>query len=239
KDGSEVVVGILPSEAQKVVKQAVLMHKASLYVEGADFSLTCDQGVRYMEKSDSNVLTFDYPYPKIPICCAPAALKVLSLLKNRGIDVTQDGITKAMKRVSLPGRMQLVSYKPLIYLDVAHNPPAAVNLVNTLNNRAKLARRYAVLGMLKDKDIESVVKIIAYSFDGFYVSSLHTQRGESCERLVSALKSANVDESLVKSYSHVSEALKAAIEKANADDEIIVLGSFVTVSEAMDELKIK
>lgn len=238
KDGSVVVVGRLPAEAKVAVKKCVLEHKATLFAEGEDFSCEVSDSIKYTEKTEKNVLTFNLPYPKIPLICVPAAIRTLRVLINMGVNITSEGIKKAIKTVALPGRMQLVSLNPLIYLDVAHNPPAAANLVKTLASRAKLAKRYAVIGMLKDKDIESVIKIIAESFDGFYVSSLHTLRGENSQRLLSALKCANVDESLVKSYNHVKDALKAAISDSAQNDEIIVLGSFVTVSEAMEELKI-
>ena len=88
--------------------------------------------------------------------------------------------------------------------------------------------------MLKDKDIESVISIIKDCFDGFYVASLHTQRGESSTRLVKALKECQISDSLIKSYETVNEALTECVKDAKDDDEIIVLGSFVTVSEVVD-----
>ena len=71
-------------------------------------------------------------------------------------------------------------------------------------------------------------------FDGFYVASLHTQRGESSTRLVKALKECQISDSLIKSYETVNEALTECVKDAKDDDEIIVLGSFVTVSEVVD-----
>ena len=99
-------------------------------------------------------------------------MRVITLLKEKGVKITIDGIDEALKTTSLPGRMQLVRIKLMLYLDVAQNPPAATHLAKTLDKRYKLGKRYAVIGMLKDKDIESVLKIVKHCFDGFYVATI-------------------------------------------------------------------
>ncbi|WP_406017001.1 glutamate ligase domain-containing protein, partial [Succinivibrio sp.] len=124
-----------------------------------------------------------------------------------------------------------------VYLDVAHNPPAAAHLKEVLDIKPKLGRRSAVIGMLKDKDIESVLKILKSSFDTFYVASLPTERGEKAQRLYNALIADGVDKALVKSYSAVEDALRESLEKTDVNDEIYVIGSFVTVTEAVKALK--
>lgn len=48
-----------------------------------------------------------------------------------------------------------------------------------------------------------------------------------------------VDASSIKAFDHVDKAVEQVLKDANENDEIIVLGSFVTVSEAMDALEIK
>lgn len=239
KNGCKVVLGHVDKEAFDVIKKRADELNAEIYVEGEDFLGKFKDGFSYIQKSSINIATFSLSYPKIPFCCAPAAMRVITLLKERGIKITFEGIDKALKTTSLPGRMQLVRIKPMLYLDVAHNPPAATHLAGTLDLRHKLGKRYAVIGMLKDKDIESVLKIVRHCFDGFYIASLHTQRGENAERIKSALLSDNVDAASIKSFDHVNKAIEQVLKDANENDEIIVLGSFVTVSEAMDALEIK
>ena len=57
------------------------------------------------------------------------------------------------------------------------------------------------------------------------------------ERLKKALLACNIKEPLIKSFDNVDSAINAVLNIAQRLDEIIVLGSFVTVSEAMDSLK--
>jgi len=237
KDNSVVVVGRMKPEPLYRISQICKERNASLHVEGVDFSGVFDTKFRYVQNGSSIVTSFEYPKPRIPEICAPVALKVIHLLLEKGYKISGSAIVKAITEVSLPGRMQCVHHSPSIYLDVAHNPPAAEHLRDVLNKKTKLAKRRAVIGMLKDKDIESVLKILKESFDNFYVSSLPTERGEKAQRLYNALIADGVDKDLVKSYSTVEESLKDCLADAEINDEIYVIGSFVTVTEAVKALK--
>ena len=172
---------------------------------------------------------------------------------------TLKAIEDAVKDTVLPGRMQHVGSEPDIYLDVAHNVPAAVHLRDRLlatianddnakqanhaehdkqaqqSNQSQLSsshKRIAVIGMLKDKDIEGVLEVISSSFDAFYVASLPGLRGESKERLAASLTKLTNGAAKVQSFDSVADALKQAKSDATKDDTIIVMGSFVTVAEA-------
>lgn len=235
KEKSSVVTGILSLDAKKVVYNIVKAKNAQFFFEGEHFEGRFTDGFTFVQKSKIGTFeSYSLATPKIPLICAPSAIKTLMILKDSGLNVNVDGINRALKVTSLPGRMQLVKYHPAIYLDVAHNPPAAEHLVKTLNKRVIKTKRYALIGMLKDKDIESVISILKDSFDGFYVASLHTQRGEMFSRIVDALKACQIPDSLIRSYNTVEEALTDCVKDAKDDDEIIVLGSFVTVSLAVD-----
>lgn len=215
----------------------------------------------YRDKSMSFKLFF--PYPKVPVACAGLALKAIFMLNAMfGIENdyrTLKAIEDAVKDTVLPGRMQHVGSEPDIYLDVAHNVPAAVHLRDRLlatisnndnakqgehaeqdkqaqqSNQAQLSsdhKRIAVIGMLKDKDIEGVLEVISSSFDAFYVASLPGLRGESKERLAASLTKLTNGAAKVQSFDSVADALKQAKSDATKDDTIIVMGSFVTVAEA-------
>lgn len=237
KENCQVVTGPMENKALQAIKEQCDLKQAHLYAANDNYTASFKDGFSYIQKTSCNISTYKYPYPKVPYICAPVAIRALLLLKDQGVKVTHDGVVKAIKNTSLPGRMQLVNFAPMVYLDVAHNPPAATHLVNTLKNRALISKRVAVMGMLKDKDIESVLSIVKDSFDKFYVATLHTVRGESKERLVSALIKAGVNKDKIVAFDYVKDALDKALKDAQKTDEIIVCGSFVTVSEAQDELK--
>ncbi len=208
--------------------------------EGKSFAQSHE--ICYQDKAVSFALYF--PYPKVPVSCVGIALNVIfKLIDSLGFKnnfETLSAIEDAVANVCLPGRMQLASYQPNIYLDVAHNEPAAAHLKAHLGTYlSSKGRKVAVIAMLKDKDIEGVLATLKDSFDAFYVATLNTARGESQERLYNYLND-HVDHEKVQLYKcdTVAKAIDQAQHDCACEDTIIVMGSFVTVSEASDFLHV-
>lgn len=214
----------------------------------------------YTDKALNFALYF--PYPKVPVSCVGMALNAIFKLNDAlGVEndfTTMKDIEEAIVNVALPGRMQKVAEHTDIYLDVAHNVPAAQHLrdhllsehlekqqctdanaalgVTTKTTQHNQKTR-AVIGMLKDKDVEGVLEVLKSCFSDFYVASLPGDRGESKDRLKDALDSQiNHDKQTVKAYDTVEQALTAAKQEASEVDTIVVMGSFVTVAEAKTAL---
>lgn len=84
------------------------------------------------------------------------SLLVIETVKNCGIDIPYNIICKSLSETYFPARMEIISKKPLIVLDGAHNPDGA-------NALSQMMKKYsggivAVIGAMKDKDIETVLK---------------------------------------------------------------------------------
>lgn len=208
--------------------------------EGKSFAQSHE--ICYQDKAVSFALYF--PYPKVPVSCVGIALnvifKLIDALGFKNNFETLSAIEDAVANVSLPGRMQLASYQPNIYLDVAHNEPAAAHLKAHLGTYlSSKGRKVAVIAMLKDKDIEGVLATLKDSFDAFYVATLNTERGESQERLYNYLND-HIDHDKVQLYKcdTVAKAIDQAQHDCACEDTIIVMGSFVTVSEASEFLHV-
>ena len=208
--------------------------------EGKSFAQSHE--ICYQDKAVSFALYF--PYPKVPVSCVGIALnvifKLIDALGFKNNFETLSAIEDAVANVSLPGRMQLASYQPNIYLDVAHNEPAAAHLKAHLGTYlSSKGRKVAVIAMLKDKDIEGVLATLKDSFDAFYVATLNTERGERQERLYNYLND-HIDHDKVQLYKcdTVAKAIDQAQNDCACEDTIIVMGSFVTVSEASEFLHV-
>src|SRR5574344_740383 len=114
KEHSKVVTGVIDKSALDVIKAEAKKRGATVFVENEDFEGQFDDGFKYIEKKSLNLTTFMLPYPKIPYCCAPAAIKVIILLREMGLNISSKAVIDAIKTVALPGRMQLVSVNPTI-----------------------------------------------------------------------------------------------------------------------------
>jgi dihydrofolate synthase/folylpolyglutamate synthase len=173
------------------------------------------------------------PYPRLrgehQLSNAASALTALETLSAR-FPLSQAMLREGLMSAFVAGRFQVLPGNPLRVLDVAHNPQAARVLAATLAQQQVAGRTLAVFGMLKDKDIVSVVQAMAASVDGWYLATLGGERGATAADLAEALRTAGVT-APVAQFDSVSSAYNAARMKAAPADRIIVFGSFYMVGD--------
>lgn len=166
---------------------------------------------------------------------AAVAITALDTLRDR-IPVSGGALREGLATVELPGRFQVLPGRPLVILDVAHNPHAAERLGAALGRMPCTGQTRAVFGMLGDKDIAGVAMLLKPHVDRWHLAPLPGPRGVDTARLASALDEAQVlDE--VRQHVSLREALIAARDDARADDRILVFGSFLTVAAALEFLR--
>jgi dihydrofolate synthase/folylpolyglutamate synthase len=135
----------------------------------------------------------------------------------------------------ISGRFQVLPGRPVTVLDVAHNAQAAEALAATLKQQPNAGRTFAVIGMLKDKDIASVIAPLAGVVDRWYVATLHTPRGATSAQLIEALVSVDVT-TPTQGFDDVRAAYVAAQDEATEADRVLVFGSFHTVGDILASL---
>ena len=165
----------------------------------------------------------ELPLPQIPLANAATAL---AALRVSGLTLSEAVLRESIATATLPGRFQIVQHSPLVILDVAHNPHAARYLVEKIEQLAPKGKVRGVLGMLHDKDIEGTITILSEAVDQWYCASLDGPRGASAQRLQQSLPEAEC-------YDRVEQAWQAALSQADADDVVLVCGSFHTVAAVM------
>jgi dihydrofolate synthase/folylpolyglutamate synthase len=162
---------------------------------------------------------------------ASSVLAALDALKER-LPVSMAAVRRGLGEVELPGRFQVLPGKPLIILDVAHNPHAARSLAKTLASMPPFPKTYGVCAMLKDKDMAGVVRELMWQVDEWLVAGIAAPRGATAEELCRVVKQ-EVIEGEVQTFATVTEALHHACKAAGENDRIVAFGSFYTVAEAM------
>lgn len=170
----------------------------------------------------------ELPYPELPLDNAVTALAVVEQLP---LPVDIAAIRIGLAQARLAGRLQLLRTQPQVTLDVAHNPHSAHYLARQLGARGKVGRRLAVAGMLKDKDIRQTLGELVELVDLWFLADLHGARAAQAQELSAVLPG----ESVRRCFASVADAYREALATAQEQDEIIVLGSFHTVAEAMAE----
>ena len=178
------------------------------------------------------------PYPALrgsyQLRNAAAALAVVDELKER-LPVAMGDIRRGLTEVRLPGRFQVLPGRPVVVLDVAHNPQAARALATDLAGQGRFRNTFAVIGMFKDKDIAGVVRELVPRIDVWLAATLPGERGASAERVLQALREAGAGGE-AHAFPTPAAAFAEASARAGEDDRIVVFGSFITVAEIMREL---
>ena len=206
---------------------------ADLLIHGTDFGFeTQDTQWQFWGRRGKH---HGLPYPALrgrqQLYNASAALAALDELKTR-LPVALQDIKRGLLEVDLPGRFQVLPGQPTIILDVAHNPAAVTVLVEQLRTMGRFSQTHAVFGMLKDKDIASVIALIKDQIHHWHLGAIDAPRGTTAADLLMLLRQQQPDVN-ADCYDSIGLAYEAACRRAKQNDRILVFGSFFTVAEAL------
>ncbi len=157
-------------------------------------------------------------------------LKSLEILRSLKIKITKDsifrGIDKVIDNTGLNGRWQILSTNPLTICDTGHNEDGIkevlVQIKHTPHNKL-----HFVIGMVNDKDIESIIKLLPRNAI-YYFCKANIPRGLDQDKLKFIANKAGLNGS---TYSSVKEAMIDAQSKAEKDDLVFIGGSTFVVAE--------
>ena len=206
---------------------------APLHLFGRDYGYNAEAGQwRFWSHTGKRS---SLPHPALrgtyQLANAATALQALDRLKDV-LAVDMGAIRRGLLDVDLPGRFQVLPGRPLIILDVAHNPHAARGLAASLSVLPKGGRTFAIFAMLKDKDIQGVVSAVQGQIDEWLIAGLDTPRGADTQWIARALESAGVGAPITK-FDTPEQAYRQALRSAGQNDKILVFGSFYTVGAVL------
>ena len=164
---------------------------------------------------------------------ATTALAAMEILEDMGYPVSTEAMIGGLKEVYWPGRLEMVRLSPRVVLDGAHNPAGAWVLRESLEKEFHYDRLVLLFGIMKDKDMKSILQTLAPLADHVILSKPHTERASSPDLLLERLGRNG-------KKAEVIEELPLAIEKGlsltRPEDLLCVTGSLYTVGEARDYL---
>ena len=159
--------------------------------------------------------------------CALAALDAL----HQVLPVAMKDIRQGLGEVELAGRFQVLPGRPLVVLDVAHNPQAARVLAANLGDQGFHRNTWAVFGMLADKDIDGVIEALGERVTRWLPCTLEGRRAAGADFLAARLAARGLP--VAGCFASPAAALAFARERAGEDDRILAFGSFLTVAAAL------
>ena len=161
---------------------------------------------------------------------AACALTALTCIADR-FPLSQTQVKLGLTQATPPGRFQVLPGLPVRVFDVAHNADAAQALAATLKRQFISGTTYAVFGIMRDKDIDAVVRALAEVVDRWHVAALATPRAASAEEIERILAASGAR--AVQRHADIGSAYDAVCRAAGKDDRILVFGSFLAVGDIL------
>jgi dihydrofolate synthase/folylpolyglutamate synthase len=160
---------------------------------------------------------------------ATTALGSMEVLEDLGYCVSTDAMIEGLREVDWPGRLEMVSSSPRVILDGAHNPAGVLAIQESLEKEFQYQHLILLIGIMKDKDIQSMLHLLAPLADHIILTRPQTDRAASPDLLKKLLgrngKKAEVIENL-------KEAIEKGLSLTQKEDLLCITGSLFTVGEA-------
>ncbi|MDR3599987.1 MAG: bifunctional folylpolyglutamate synthase/dihydrofolate synthase [Desulfosporosinus sp.] len=164
---------------------------------------------------------------------AATAVTVCELLKSDyGVSIPREAIYTGLREVEWPGRLELLSLKPKILLDGAHNVDGAVALTQAIPLYTR-NRLILCLGMLADKEREKVVTMLVPLADEIIITRPDSPRAGDWRALGSLAEQHGRPVTCIE---NPKEAVIYALSCLRENDMLCVTGSIYMLADARQAL---
>jgi dihydrofolate synthase/folylpolyglutamate synthase len=164
---------------------------------------------------------------------AATAVAAIDALGSGGVAVSEQSIGEGLSRLSWPGRLEVLTDKPLIVVDGAHNGDSARRLRQALRDHFSFERAILVMGVSGGKTIADMAGELAPLTRLLIATRSQHPRAAEPEAVAAAFAAQGV-------ASETCPTVAAALDRARAlaghNDLICVVGSLFVVAEAREQV---
>ncbi|HOK80044.1 MAG TPA: folylpolyglutamate synthase/dihydrofolate synthase family protein [bacterium] len=243
KNHSLIVSGKQIPSAGNVLKRVSRQRNAKIFFYGKDFS------ARLIDSDFPRQQCFNFTgikklnnvsirmFGSHQIHNAAVAIETLFLLNKIGVAISEDAILKGMKKTVWPARFQVLSEKPFVILDGAHNPAGIISLKRALKQYLPESKPIFLIAILKDKNWESMVKILSSTGKKFIFTQVNTPRSLLPSTLSSKMKELvpDADVETIENPSHAIEKLLSI----RSDEPRVICGSLYLAGDVLKAFRKK
>ena len=160
---------------------------------------------------------------------AMAVLDIIDCLIRRGLGITENAIRAGLAQATWPGRFEVLSREPLLIVDGAHNPNGVEALVDTIRAYFPNQKINFVMGVMKDKDYHTMLRLIAPYAARFITELPDAHRALRPEQLKSEIRA--YFDGPVETANSVTAAVERAMEIAGDSRDTCCTGDGTVRSE--------
>jgi dihydrofolate synthase/folylpolyglutamate synthase len=163
---------------------------------------------------------------------ARTALVCVRELEKRGYSISYESIYAGLKELKWPGRFEVISRKPLIIIDGAHNRDSFQKLKDALDLYLAGKKIIFIFGASEDKEVERMLATIQPSIDRLIVTQAQHPRAFESDILLERAKTLGFECDAAKT---VEESIELAVKYYTNESVIIAAGS-IFIAGAVREI---
>ncbi len=158
------------------------------------------------------------------------ALSIVDRLKTRGFVINDSKAMEGLAKTSMPGRMEIVSAKPRVLVDGAHNAASVDALMKAIGQHIPYDSMVVIFGCCSDKDVPGMLERITSGADKVIFTKVDSIRTADPNEL--AARYVELYGKMAQVARTLEEALAIANRAVTREDLICITGSFYLVGEA-------
>ena len=222
KGGDVVIYGSVP-EAERVFEHVCAERGARL--QRADFKRITNEEYAL----DGVRMRFEpYGYLMLPLTGAyqsknaAVAITAIEVLRKKGYTISDDDIVAGIADVRWPGRFEVLGRAPVFILDGSHNPQGMEATADSLRLHFQERKIIFVVGVMADKDVDSMLSYIAPLAEMFIAVRPDNPRSMDVDTLAEKMKTYGVPISV---RDIIYDGVAEAVDRAGERGIVCALGS--------------
>jgi dihydrofolate synthase/folylpolyglutamate synthase len=240
KDNALVVSALQVPEAMAVIEEVCREKNAELTVIGRDWEWEAGEanleGQWFRVTShESRIANREFWIPLLgrhQLNNATIVVAAVEKLRQQGISIPEASVREGLRRVSWPGRLEILGREPWVVVDGAHNGDSAKKLVAAVKELFPHHRKLIlVFGVLKGHSVPDMLDALLPAADKIILTRTNRIRAVATSEL---LQEVRVRHREAQTTETVAEALEQALALASPRDLICATGSLSIVAETRE-----
>ena len=241
KPGATAVIAAQREEVEGVLLDAAEANHAQLRREGIDLEVISRRVAVGGQMISLGTTMGLYPDLYLPLHGeyqahnALLALAAVEALLSDGDALDPEIVGAAFAAVDSPGRLEVVRTSPTILVDAAHNPAGVEALVGAIEEAFDFTRLVGVVGILEDKDAESLLSALEPLLAEIVITRSSSMRALEVADLAEIAVEV-FGEDRVHAVERLDDAIDLAVQRAEGEQPygsgVLVTGSVTMAAEA-------
>jgi len=233
KSGVPVVVSPQQPEALQMITEKAVQMGAPMR------SIASDVTAMAREDGSFDIVTWRRAYRQLH-CPMPGqhqrtnaatAVAVIETLNDLSVAcIDEQAVRDGLAEARLPARIEVLSRKPWVVVDVAHNISSVKALLAVIAAEMPHRRMHLIFGCAFDKDASGIFELFAPHANRVIVTAINNPRTRTPGELAQLARDAGCAQ--VVEAESIDAAVAAALAEAQPDDLICIAGSFYLAGDA-------